>query len=115
MSTTEISFTSICLFRPFVVRPLLVVAPAVRDELTMNTILASSDLDDALKSLDHLVAKNPNEPSASKVTVSMAGLRHLVLSGFLMKDHANEDQIGKMVVAGMVRGRDMFKNTKKAI
>lgn len=97
------------------VRPLLVVAPAVRKKVKMNTILASSALDDSLKSLDHLVAKSSYEPSASNVTVSLAGLRHIVLSGLLMKDHANEDQIGKMVIAGMVRGRDMFKNTKTAI
>lgn len=90
-------------------------APAVRDELKMNTILSSSDLDDALKSLDHMVAKSPNEPSASNVTFSLAGLRHIVLSGLVMKDQANEDEIGKMVYAGMVRSRDMFKNTTTKI
>lgn len=90
-------------------------APAIRDELKMNTILASSDLDDALKSLDHVVAKSSDELSASNVTVSLAGLRHIVLSGLVMKDQMNDDQIGKMVYAGMVRSRDMFKNTKTAI
>lgn len=67
------------------VRPLLVVAPAVRDNLKMNTILASSAVDDSLKSLDHVVAKSPDEPSASNVTVSLAGLRHIVLSGLVIK------------------------------
>jgi len=78
--------------------------------LKMDAIVTASDLDAAISSLDSQTAKKPDDISASNVTVSLAGLRHIILSGLVPKEQMNEDEIGKMVYAAMVRTREMFRN-----
>lgn len=78
--------------------------------LKMDTIVCASDLDAAISSLDSQTAKKPDDISASNVTVSLAGLRHIILSGLVPKEQMNEGAIGKMVYAAMVRTREMFRN-----
>lgn len=78
--------------------------------LKTDTIVTASDLDAAISSLDSQTAKKPDDISVSNVTVSLAGLRHIILSGLVRKEQMNEDEIGKMVYAAMVRTSEMFRN-----
>ncbi len=76
----------------------------------VENVVSETDLANTLKALDIQMERRSDDISASNVIVSVAGLRHIILSGLVNKNQMDADAIGKAMYSGMARMRDMFKN-----